>query len=389
MPASVSSSIATEIKKHAAEAEAASQRHWSLNPATEPGSNVAAAPIAREWRTRARLQHLDAWQALLQGLPHYNPDYLYDPGCEYEINWTTDPHYRVDGVRRYEYTEDGCLSPLGSLHAPLILRMLRVLCAALGHRVCREPDLYFLPTIGKDLGLTTEAGQPRYMVSPDLVVMPPSWTLAVARERTEEERIIHLDHDDPTPELVVEVLSKSTRLHDLQDKLALYAVLGIAEDLVVDPGGLQQVPSRWLFRKSNGAYTLAEDSDTPHHTFRVCGARGTQVRLTHVDQIGVPVFQWLDPNTDQWRDPAGDLRLEGHLKGQMATLINLLGKMLPGLTEQDIQYTEYHWLQNGLPDNAEDLLLEAARKPAQWRTILKIPATNELSDTNDKITGMF
>lgn len=344
--------------------------HWSLAPASRPGLDTAASHPARAWRTRARLQVLPAWREHLQLLSHHDPDYAYDPGHEYQEDWTTDADYRRDGVRLYCFDGEGRLvMPTGSFHGKLIEWLLQTLCRVLGHRVCKEPDLHYAAAVGEALRQFTEAGEPRTLKAPDLAVMPPAWTLAEPRERTVEERIIRLDRGDPPPELVAEVVSKSNRGKDFDDNLDLYAALGIPEYLIVDTGEFTQTPGLWLFRfeASGNAYRLAESG-------RTLTACGIPMRLRDAEVTGnAPVMQCRNPDTGRWHDYESDLRAEGRAEGRMDTLVRQLGK-LPGLTDRDRRHAENHWRQNGLPDNAEELLMEAARKPAQWREFLNIPA---------------
>ena len=142
--------------------------------------------------------------------------------------------------------------------------VLQTLCLVLGYRVCREPDLHFLSRLGADLGLLTQEGESRWLAVPDLAVMPPSWTLSEARERTVNERIIHMDGDDPAPELVVEVVSRSTEAKDFEDDLSLYAALGIPEYLLIETGEFKTDSNMWLFRRADtdGAYHMAESGLT-------------------------------------------------------------------------------------------------------------------------------
>ena len=347
----------------------ATARHWSLEPAARPGSEVPAPPAARAWCTRARLGHLDAWRTSLQQLSHYDPDYLYDPGYEYESDWTTDPDYRVDGVRRYGYNGEGFLSPTGSFHNPFMVLMLWSLCEALGHRVAREPDLYFSTSISETLDWRTEEGHLRYMVSPDLAVMPPSWTLPEPRERTSDERIIRLDAGDPSPEMLVEILSPSTGYVDLGDKMALYAALGVAEYLLVEPGDHLRDSNMWLFRlHPEDGYLPAGDGSQPF-----VDACGVSLRLHRPDLKDTPVLQWLDTATGRWRYYEDDLKREG------ATEANLrfLDRILPDLSPSDRQRIEAHWLQTGVPDDVADRILDAGQRPDAWQAILRIPVMGE------------
>ena len=167
-------------------------QHWSLAPSVWPGTQTVVPYLDRAWRTQARLQVLRTWHEHLQRLSHY------DPGHEYEADWTTDTDYREDGVRLYRYSGEGVLViPHGSFHRRLIDLMVRTLCLVPGHRVCREPDLHHPEGMGKDPGQLTANREPRTRRAPGVAVMPESWTLREARERTIAERIIRLDRGRP------------------------------------------------------------------------------------------------------------------------------------------------------------------------------------------------
>ena len=350
--------------------------HWSLAPSTWPGAETPVPYPARAWRTRARLQVLPSWQEHLQALSHHDPDYIYDPGHEYEKDWTTDPAYRRDGVRLYRFDREGFLMPTGSFHSRFIDLVLQTLCLVLGRRVCREPDLHFPARLGEDLGLLTQGGEPRQLVVPDLAVMPPSWTLADARERTVDERIIHMDGDDPAPELVVEVVSRSTAAKDFEDNLSLYAALGIPEYLLVETGEFKAEPNLWLFRRAatDGAYHMAESG-------LAVTACNTPMRLQSADVPGnVPVFQCQDPETRQWHDHEGSLER----RGEVHTALQLLEAVLPSLSPTDREGIEAAWQAAGLPANTVPRILALQDEPDRWRELLDTPDAPEAAHETGK-----
>lgn len=345
--------------------------HWSLAPASWPGAETAVPYPARAWRTRARLQVLPAWREHLQLLSHHDPEYAYDPGCEYEEGWTTDAAYRKDGVRLYRFDGEGRLiMPHGSFHSRLIELMLQTLCLVLGRRVCREPDLRYPAWLSETLGQFTEGGEPRTLIAPDLAVMPLSWTLAEERERTVEERIIRVDRDAPAPELVVEMVSRSSADKDFQDNLSLYGALGIPEYLIVDTGEFKSEPNMWLFRldETVGSYRGAESG-------RTLTACGVPMRLMDAAVAGnVPVFQCQDPETGQWHDHEGDIalreRIENHVK--------LLDRCLPSLDVAERNSLVAAWKLDGVPDDMITRLVDAGQDPDRWREILGLPKPTEM-----------
>ena len=63
-----------------------------------PGRDwIPRPPIRTRLAHAARLQVLPAWQERLKLLSHHDPEYAYDPGHEYQEDWTTDADYRRDG----------------------------------------------------------------------------------------------------------------------------------------------------------------------------------------------------------------------------------------------------------------------------------------------------
>ena len=279
-------------------------QHWSLAPSTWPGAETPASYPARAWRARARVQVWPAWQAYLQSLSHYDPDHVYDPGHEYEKDWTTDPTYRRDGVRLYRFDREGFLMPPGSFHSRFI---------DLGApNPVPGPGAPCVPRARP--ALPVPAGPRPGSVDPGGRAPPaepcriwrscrPSWTLSEARERTVDERIIHMNGDDPAPELVVEVVSRSTEAKDFEDNLSLYAALGIPEYLLVETGEFKTDLNMWLFRRAetDGAYHMAESG----LTLTACGV---PMRLLPAEVPGnVPVFQCQDPETRHWHDYEGSI----------------------------------------------------------------------------------
>ncbi len=351
--------------------------HWSWAPAAWPGATTPVAYVARAWRARARARTLPAWKAHLQALSHHDPDYVYDPGHEYERDWTTDPAYRQDGVRLYRFDREGFLMPHGSFHSRFIDLVLQTLILVLGRRVCREPDLHYPAALGAELGLLTEGREPRRRVGPDLVVMPPSWTLTEARERTVEERIIHMEEDDPVPELVVEVVSRTTAAKDFEDNVSLYAALGIPEYLLIDTGEFKTELNMWLFRRAETDRTYRTEE-----TGLALTACGTSMRLQPADVPGnVPLFQCQDPATRQWLDHEGNLERQGERRGErrgeIHTALQVLDAVLPSLPPIDRARIEASWREAGLPAAAVPRILSLQSEPDRWRELLEMPRAPE------------
>ena len=346
--------------------------HWCLAPSTVPGAQTVIPYLDRAWRTQARLQVLPAWQEHLQRLSHYDPEFPYDPEHEYEADWTTDADYREDGVRLYRYGNEGVLMPDGSFHNRLIDLMVRTLCLVLGHRVCREPDLHYPDRVGRDLEQLTAIGDPRTRRAPDVAVMPESWTLREARERTLAERIIRLDGGDPAPELVIEVLSRTNDSKDLHDNRELYAALGIAEYIVVDSGEFSDAPCMWLFRLDDRepAYRMVERGTT-------LTACGTDMRLIDAPVDGdVPVFQCRDAN-GHWLDHEGHIVQRAEQRGELGAVTRILRGVL---NPRQLDQVGEVWTAGRVPSDAVERALAVRDNPALWRTLLAEPDDRPAAD---------
>ncbi len=207
---------------------------------------------------------------------------------------------------------------------------------------------------------------------PDLVVLPPELAWPADLERGKQGRVLHLERGNPIPELVAEVLSPTSEKRDFEDKMALYAALGIAEYLVVefgeppDPfqGDPEIPPAIWLYRlESSGVYRLVADSS---ESFRICG---TLVRLLQPEAGKMPVFQWWDENQELWRDPASDCKRLGALRNSLM----FLNVVLPDLSGEARSLIEAHWLAEGLPEDIANRILAAGQRPDEWRALLGIP----------------
>ena len=353
-----------------ATARDASPQHWSLAPSTVPGAQTVIPYWDRAWRTQARLDVLQDWHEHLRRLSHYDPEFHYDPEHEYEADWTTDADYQEDGVRLYRYSDEGVLvMPHGSFHSWLIHLMVRTLCLVLGHRVCREPDLHYPDGVSEDLEQLTASGEPRTRRAPDVAVMPESWTLREARERTVAERIIRLDRGDPAPELVFEVLSRTNDSKDFHDNLDLYAALGIPEYIIVDSGEFSDAPCMWLFRLDDkeSAYRMVERGTS-------LTACGTDMRIIDAPVDGdVPVFQCRDANGN-WQDHEGHIAQKERMAERMTTVLNMLELLLPQDMRRDVVagLGEY-WEQTGMPEDAKEIAAAIVRDPQSWRSLLVEP----------------
>ena len=354
---------------------------WQV-PARRGDTDPLTAQSARRRRTVWRITHPEEWQAYLQRLPHYDPAYVYDEGHEYDLDWTTDPDYSGVG-KRCEYDEEGFVSPDLASHDLVIYRVLSALLALFGRdvrnlsdtRVQKEPDLYFPAALGRDLGLFTDGGNVKEMVTPDVVVAPEG-------EAFPENREIALggDEPDPVPAMVVEVKSPSTGGWDLNGKRRLYAALGIQEYLLVETGERTREPKLDLYCLRDGEYHRVPDSlhveadrSVVSVFSEVCG---THLRLQGTGHA--PLFQWLDADAGRWRDPESDFGAERKDEGRLEQTLLILNGLLPD--ETDLDRVAERWTATGLPDNAAELVLEVIADPHRWRKILSLPS-DESEDT--------
>jgi Uma2 family endonuclease len=95
-------------------------------------------------------------------------------------------------------------------------------------------------------------------VEPDIFVLPPG-----AGERGQ----VHKQYGSPPADLVVEVLSESTRTHDLQHKAILYREEGIAELWLIDGRNHLLLVER---RGADG-YHASRIEDGPHRSSAIPG----------------------------------------------------------------------------------------------------------------------
>ncbi|MCY4522172.1 MAG: Uma2 family endonuclease [Caldilineaceae bacterium] len=348
---------------------------WDQHRAPRHGDTDAVTARAA-WKKRIawRLAHPEDWRKMLEDLPYFDPAYTYDEAHEYEDDGTTDPHLSVD-IRHWILDKDGFVSPQPYRHAPLLLAMLLVLRDILGNRVEREAEVHFDPDFGSRAGIYTEKGRPVSQVEPDLVVLPRELLLPDGAERSREGRTMRLDQGHPVPELVVEILSPSTRAKDLRGKMHLYADLGIAEYLTCDPGGEPEPDSpaelRFHRLRPGGGYQQEDDAPaSPAYFSSVCD---TQVRLWQPDTGRPPRFQWRDVREGRWRDPETDIEAERiqhnqeRMDGAVTALRLFLGDVL---SSSALDRIEAAWRRNGLPEGHLQAIRAVQQIPSEWRTLL-------------------
>ena len=354
---------------------------WRV-PAWRGNTDTATARAARERQTAWRRDHPAAWRAQLERLAHFEPAYRYDPAHEYTADWTTDPDYGADGVHRLDYDEDGFVNPPYHRHTPFLMVLLLVLRDILGNRVEHEAELHFP---------ARASGQSQ--VLPDLMVLPPAFELPTETERGKEGRIVRLDEGHPLPELVAEIVSPTSEVRDLEDKLALYAALGIAEYLACHPGDLPDPEAdepgtpaelRLFQLQLDGTYRQAMDA--PVCFSRVCG---TQVRLWQPDVRRMARFQWWDEAQGRWRDAEHTREVElrqtrtESLKEGLAemTIAALHAFLTNKLPTSDRDHIATHWREYGPPTDAMERIQAVLQTPSEWRSLL-LPGELDDNDPN-------
>ena len=251
-----------------------------------------------------------------------------------------------------------------------------VLRTIFGNRVEREPEVHFDPDVGDRAGMYTEKGHPVSQVEPDLVVLPRELLLPEDAERSRERRTIRLDRGHRIPELVVEILSPTTRTKDVRGKMHLYADLGIAEYLTCDPGGEPEpdVPAALQFFRLQPDGRYRQDENAAAYFSTVCD---THVRLWQPDTGRPPRFQWWDAGQGRWRDQAADAEYERerHTRElralRLEVAVDLLHKLLPDRVAPAARdRIEEAWRRDGPPADAVDRILAVRQSPTEWRSLL-------------------
>ncbi len=210
---------------------------------------------------------------------------------------------------------------------------------------------------------------------------------------------MRLDQGHPIPELVVEILSPTTRAKDSRGKMHLYADLGIAEYLTCDPGGdpAPDAPAELLFFRLQSDGSYRQDERAAAYFSAVCD---THMRLWQPDARKLPRFQWWDAGQDRWRDQAADAeferdrhvrelqdtrtasREEGEARGRAEERLNmaadLLHKLLPDtLLPRFRDRLEAHWREHGPPPDVMDRALAVRETPTEWRPLLQSTDEND------------
>ena len=365
--------------------------------------------MTRAARAARRLEHLAEWRAGIERLNHYEPGYPYDIAHEYGPEWTTDPDYGPDGVHLCEFDEDGALYADDKRPQAIEVYMRDTAEDRVGRRVVYQSGYGFVKEIAIRLKRYTAQGDPANVVKPDLLVMPSEADLDPALIPEDRQP----RPDDAVPELILEILSKSTAAKDLNDKRLLYETLGVHEYLVYDLGGKRRDGSPrelLMFRiDTDGAYRavpadpgLSEpeaqaywsDVFNAHIRFRPDAEEWREdIRDLPDEAQPPPCFQWYDPTEGRWRDRASDREYEqkrllqereahgeargearGETRGEARVAVSVVRDLLGDLlASADLDRIEQHWFRAGPPKDLMVAVRSVLEAPREWRSLLGIP----------------
>lgn len=379
-------------------------------PESCPFTDPTMTRAVREERSARRRAAPEAWQLELRDLYHYDPDYPYDPDHEYAWDWTTDPDYGTDSVRLFRFDADGVMD-VPDKRAPIIqIFAFDTIDDKLDSRVEYEAAIHYRAADGVVR-----------RVHPDLMVLPEAGMLGMATGRA---RALRLDRGDPPPALALEILSFGGMQRDLEDKLRLYADLGIREYLVYDLGGKRRRRSPrelLMFRLEDGTYRQAEsepkasEAAPDEHWSEVFG---TYIRMMPDPREGLsekpeeyqptPRFQWWDSEQNRWRDHKTDAEVEQDrivrerdqvvqerdqatqerdqatqerdqatqerdqaVQEQTNMAVAMLRSLLSrALAPAALNKVEEAWRRDGPPSEVVNCILKAQETPTEWQALL-------------------
>ena len=366
---------------------------WDWREAPRRGdTDPITARAALERRVAWRLAHPDEWRAQLAELSYFDPAYTYDEGHVYGYDSTTDPHIATH-VHHDILDEDGFVHLRHHRHEDLLIYATRTLVKLLGNRVEWKPEVRFTKDHAEQADMWTRGRKPVTRTEPGLVVLPPALALPEGRWRSDEERTMRLDKGHPVPLLALDIPSPHTP-RETDQRMALYAALGIAEYLTVDPGASPHPDApavlRLYRRQADGRYAEVGHAygDAPGQSVysEVCG---THVRLWQSDLRTPPRFQWRDAVRDRWRDPETDAehrrredriasRAEGEAIGEVRMAIRLLHALLAGAVPRaDLDRIAADWQAQGPPADAVDRIAAVQRSPREWQAVLDPEARSD------------
>ena len=391
---------------------------WEMRGVVDGSAGCAARRRVVAWR----LANVEAWERGLEELHHFNPEYEYDIGHEYDLDWTSDPHYGY-GVHVCPIDKAGVMGRAEPWFQYLSLPMFSTCKDALGNRVERLAEIHLPKWFGVDLGLLpNQEGLPSSQVIPDLmllpelIVLPPALTLPPGESWNVQDQMLRPLDGDPVPELVAEMAAPDTWEWDLNGKKRLYAALGVVEYLVCDCGDFNRPGSGGtllLHRLRDGEYRPVDHhralSEPAMPAFR-SEVLGTYIRM-HLGHRR-PRFQWYDATKGRWRDHETDVstRLrqkaraeghvegfaegyaksyaehhvggytegyaEGHAKAAIAVMHDLLhSELAPGVRERIAAV----WRQDGPPTDVVAKIMAVKQEPKEWSSLLGFLDDDDMS----------
>ena len=319
-----------------------------------------------------------AWRAFLQTLGHYDPNYPYNPAYEYGPDWTDDPRYVADGVRRL----------MDRQHRSAIYSFWLTLKHVWGNLVQIENKVLIPRGIRDQLSANNLYRVEMEGVIPDGMVM--------ARSLPEAQRSLVVRRHDPAhpDQLYLEVVSKTERdvQRDTRHKMEAYRVLGIREYLLYDPfRRLGDRPRLYLYRLVGDGLAYAEvapvrwadgypayRSEVLDREIRMLPANDRGGSLDPVEDTEHRLQLW-EPARGVWWDPEVAVQLslaasraEGRVEGQIDDRRNLLADMPLAPEESVVEVLdtlERNWLGTGkVPSIKETIEVVAGTRP--WRALL-------------------
>ena len=183
---------------------------------------------------------------------------------------------------------------------------------------------------------------------------------------------------------MLEILSEGGAQWDLDEKLRLYADLGVVEYLVYDLGGKRTPGSKvelLVFRLTDGAYRGLDPDPALSASDGEVDAYWSDVFGTHIrmqPDRWRPRFQWYDPVQGRWRDRETDeqhrIRAEGREEERVAAAVNVMREFLESkLAPAHLDRIEAVWRRDGPPADAFRRIRAVQRTPDAWRSLLRIP----------------
>lgn len=323
-----------------------------------------------------------AWRAFLQTLGHYDPNYPYNPAYEYGPDWTDDPRYGADGVRRL----------MGMQHWLAVYSFWRTLKRMWGSLIQMERRVLIPQGIRDGLSADNPYRAEMEGVVPDGVVVAPSLP--------EDQRSLVVRRHDPAhpDQLYLEVVSRTEKdvQRDIRHKMEACQALGIREYLLYDLfRRLGDRPRLYLHRLVGNGLAYAEvapvrwadgypayRSEVLDREIRMLPAKDRSGALEATDDNEHCLQLW-EPARGVWWDPEVAMQpnlaasrakghAEGRVEGQIDDRRNLLADMPVAPEESVVEVLdtlERNWRRTGqVPPIKETIEVADGTRP--WRALL-------------------